>query len=371
MTGENGGKSRKIARQLEALAYSPELFLRDVDPARKAAILSPMSEDSYKRSSFLDDRIVRDGEKDIVVPVDALIRILEDSKQPPGDIHYIFHVGHCGSTLIARLLGELDEFHALREPAVLMGLSRSYRALGETGFDMTRERWFELRDLALALLSRTWRPGQTALVKTTSHAGNLIPQLMGYTGRERALFLYVDLETYLVTMLRSHTRNENRLYAKDFRIREFAELAPTRSAVFEDYPDACIAALTWLLHTREFAVATEDSDLALRSLSMNFDEYLANPQFQLGRICRFMGSAADENTLEHLSTGPISSRNAKLPDLSFDAEKRACKLAAARIKFADDIDAGLSWAAQVCTEETAFNGLIERFGRPMAPQAPS
>jgi hypothetical protein len=361
MTGENTGNSKKVGRQLESLAYSPELFLRDIDPGRNAAILSSMSEDSYKRSSFLDNRVVRKGERDIVVPVDALIRILEDSDQPRGTIDYIFHIGHCGSTLIARLLGELDEFHALREPAVLMGLSRSYRALGEPGFDMTRDRWFELRDLALALLSRTWRPGQTALVKATSHVGNLIPQLMSFTGQERALFLYLDLRTYLVTMLRSHTRNENRLYARNFRIREFAALAPSRSAEFDDYPDACIAALTWLLHARELAVATEDTDVELRSFSMSFDEFLADPPHQLGRICRFMGLTVDEDTLEQLATGPTASSHAKIPDLNFDAEKRAFELAVAREKFSNEIDTGLMWATQLCSEEPAFAGLIERF----------
>jgi hypothetical protein len=361
MTGENPGKTERVERQLETLASSPELFLRDIDPGRNAAILTPMSEDSYRRSSFLDNRIVREGDKDIVLPAGALIRILKDSDEPPGTINYIFHVGHCGSTLIARLLGELGDFHALREPAVLMGLSRSYRALERPGFDMTMARWQVLRDLALALLARKWHARQTALVKPTSHAGNLIPQLMSHTGSEKALFLYLDLETYLVTMLRSHTRNENQLYAREFRIREFASLAPSRSAQFGDYPDAFIAALTWLLHTREFSIAIEDPDIVTRSLSMSFDEFLSDPPHQLGRICEFLGSAVDHNTLQRLCTGSTARSHAKSPELDFSAEKRVAELGVAREKSSDEIRAGLAWAARVCSEEPVFAGLIERF----------
>ena len=363
----SSGSSEKVRRQLEGLAYCPELFLRDIDPKRNAAILSPMSADSYRRSSFLDNRLVRVGERDIVVPSDALIRLLEKSGLPAGTIHYIFHVGHCGSTLISRLLGELDDFHALREPAVLMGLSRSYSALDEPGFEITRERWAELRDFALTLLARTWQPGQTVLLKATSHAGNLIPQLMSHTRKERAMFLYLDLETYLVTMLRSHTRRENRHYARDFRIREFADLAPSRSAKFQDYSDARIAALTWLLHTREIANATRDPDIEARILLMTFDEFLATPKRQLDRVCRFMGATVDERRLENLLAGPTARSHSKLPDSNFDSEKRTRELAAVRQEFSNEIDAGLVWAAQVCSEDEPFAGLIDRFSCSTAP----
>ncbi|MGI9264015.1 MAG: hypothetical protein ACR2QU_03735 [Gammaproteobacteria bacterium] len=366
MTGEHRGNTEKVRKQLQALACSPELFLRDIDPGRNAAILSPMSEDSYRRSSFLDSRLVRDGERDIVVPVDALIRILEETADSERHSNYIFHVGHCGSTLLSRLLGELDQFHALREPAVLMGLSRSFRALDESGFEMTRERWKTLFDLAVALLSRTWRADQTALVKATSHAGNLIPGLMNQTGREKALFLYTDIETYLVTMLRSHTRNENRLYAKEFRIREFASLAPSRSRDIDDYPDDRIAALTWLLHTREIDLACADPELASRVLVMSFEDYLADPPRHLSRVCQFMGVAVEDEALQALLFGPTATSHAKLPDADFDAAKRTSELDVARKKSSQEIDAGLAWAQEVCDEEPAFGGLIARYRCPRA-----
>ena len=59
------------------------------------------------------------------------------------DAHYIFHVGNVGSTLIPRLLGELADVFAVREPQPL-------RQLGTDAVFAT----------VAALFSRSWRLGQ-------------------------------------------------------------------------------------------------------------------------------------------------------------------------------------------------------------------
>ena len=78
----------------------------------------------------------------------VLIAILADSDTQAPPTRYIFHIGHCGSTLIARLLGELEQFLSLREPPVLMGLSRSCRVLDSPEFGLDRDRWQALFELA-------------------------------------------------------------------------------------------------------------------------------------------------------------------------------------------------------------------------------
>ena len=66
---QDGGPKRG---RLAALLTSPAMFLRDVDPLRGMAYFSPMNEESYRASSFLDNRIVRAGERDIVADLDDL-----------------------------------------------------------------------------------------------------------------------------------------------------------------------------------------------------------------------------------------------------------------------------------------------------------
>ena len=76
-----------------------------------------MDRDSYRAASFLDDRMIQQ-------PVDAQLVAWPDVEQAVSDdmrndARWIFHIGHVGSTLVSRLLGELPEVLAVREPALL------------------------------------------------------------------------------------------------------------------------------------------------------------------------------------------------------------------------------------------------------------
>jgi hypothetical protein len=359
-----------LSAKLGTIAHSPELFLRDLAPLEDAAVLSPMSEASYRASSFLDNRLVRDGDRDLGLRIPALQKLLDAQGARRRTIHWLFHVGHCGSTLLSRLLGEIDGLFALREPAVVMRLTRSGRRLEEPGFPISAERWTALKDLALVMLGRTWRDADTALVKATSDAVNLAPTLLAFTGRERALLLYVDLETFLATMLRDHTRRELKLFAREFRIADFCRLAPGAPARVEDYPDGRLAALAWLLHARRMAALMDDPALAPRTLSLSFDDFLAAPAGWLAAMTDFLGRPHAPEAIAALATGEIASVYAKEPAQRYDAARRAAALAAVRSAHGPEIEDALAWAADVGTAAPAFAGLAERFSRPKGPPAP-
>lgn len=359
-----------VRTQLERLVDTPALFLRDIDPVSRRAVLAPMSEDSYRASSFLDTRIQRAGDRELAIPLDALLRLVAARPEPPNAIDYIFHVGHCGSSLLSRLLGELPEFLALREPPLLMGLARSHRRLDEPGFPISRSAWDELLQLSLRMLGRTWHPGQRALIKPTSHTANLIPLLMRFTGRERALLMYLDLETYLTVMLRAGVRQETRLYARDFRLRDFTRLAPAAAATLDTASDAQLAAMNWLLQTREFAVALDDPALQGRLLPLDFDAFLATPEPILADVCRFLHTEQAPGTLTTLLAGPAATRHAKSPETLYDSGQRARELEASRARHADEIGAAMEWTRELTESCAEFAGLIERFSRPMATPAP-
>lgn len=349
------------------LAADPGWFLRDVDPIRKQAVFSPMSEASYQASIFLDNRIKRAGPRDIVVDLDTLLRLVRTLDLPRRPINYIFHVGHCGSTLLANVLGSLACFFALREPPMLMGLSRSRRYLGQQEFPISQQRWDQLFDLALRLLGRTWHAGQTALIKPTSHAGNLIPQLMAFTGKERALLLHVGLETYLATMLRTEIRRETMLFAEDFRLRDFAALMadvpelPKLPDTASAYRPGQLAAMSWLLHAHEFAQVMDASVFEGRVLSLDFDRFLEQPERSLAQVCDFFGQRVASEALEsHLAA--YGGRSAKDPGRHYDKTRRQAELSMARQDHADEISAGLRWAEEMQTPGGPFEGLQTRLG---------
>jgi hypothetical protein len=345
------------------------MFLRDVDPLRGTAVFTPMTEQSYRASSFLDNRIVRAGEKDVVADLDDLIDLASRLSGQRRVIHYLFHVGHCGSTLVSRILGERPCYLSLREPPLLMGLSRSARALGHPGFPISRDRWESLRDLSLMTLAKTWRPGQRSLVKPTSHAGNLIPMLMRHTGQERAIMLYTDLETHLVSMLRQHTRRETRLYGRDFRVREFSSLVPGSPETADAYEDGPLAAMSWLLQAREMVAALDDPNIGPRCMLLHFDSFLADPIHVTERICRFLGPALAVEEKPLMDSAPWLSVAAKMPGQPFSVEDRRRELAASRADNTADLTAGVRWAAALA-ESGPFTGLTDRFPHARAQPTP-
>src|SRR4249919_2530667 len=92
-----------------------------LDPATGMIRLVAMDRDSYRAASFLDDRLMQQ-------PVDAQIVPWPDiesavSNGLRSDARWIFHIGHVGSTLVSRLLGEIEGVLAIREPRLLRDLA--------------------------------------------------------------------------------------------------------------------------------------------------------------------------------------------------------------------------------------------------------
>ena len=104
------------------------------------------------------------------------------------DARWIFHIGHVGSTLVSRLLGELDGVLAIREPRLLRDLALSPP---------------EVRQRYIApvpkLMSRTFAADEIACVKATSFASEIAPQLV--PPGERALFMYATPRNYIASIL--------------------------------------------------------------------------------------------------------------------------------------------------------------------------
>ena len=75
---------------------SPDRYLYEF--AGDDAVIVPMDRAAYRRSIFLDARISPASEAAEMVPVSALA-----APAGPGPA-WIFHVAHCGSTLLARAL---------------------------------------------------------------------------------------------------------------------------------------------------------------------------------------------------------------------------------------------------------------------------
>ena len=157
-----------------------------VDPRAGLVRLVEMTAGEYRNASFLDDRMFEHPRLSHLLPWEEVSgSVPADARR---DARWIFHIGHVGSTLVARLLGELDSVLSVREP----------RALRDLTFFPPDVRGRFVPTLQ-ALFSRTFAPEQASLLKATSFVSEIAAELVPAEGR--ALHLYATPRSYISGIL--------------------------------------------------------------------------------------------------------------------------------------------------------------------------
>jgi hypothetical protein len=309
-------------------APTPAEIVRDakwlaqaLDPETGLLRVVEMDREAYREASFLDDRLLQQPHSAGVVPWDAIAgAIVHDARR---DARWIFHIGHVGSTLVARLLGELERVLSVREPRILRDLAlepSDLRARYMTGTQ--------------ALMSRTFEADQAALVKATSLCSEIAAELMPEDAR--ALFLYAKPEAYIATIL-----------AGENSVRELELLAPLReerlagrgiALTDAGKSDAHRAATAWACEMTALEAAAEASGTVV--LWADFDSMLADMPGALADAAVHLGFEATPDRLGAIATGPLMRRYSKALEYDYSPELRRDLLDdAARTHGADIRDA--------------------------------
>ena len=311
------------------LVSSPGLFPLDVSPAGDALLFVSLTEDDYREASFLDRRILRPESRTGVVPRELMRPWLAPL---PRSCDFIFHVSHAGSTLLSRLLGCHERVFSLREPAVL----RSLAGAADTTAD-------GLLDDVLALLSRTFRPGQRSVVKATSVVNRIAGRLMSHVTDARALLMTVPAETFLAAVL-DGSPGDITAHAAE-RVLRVQRMGVATGIELGSLHAGEAAAMSWLCEN--LALAEVARDVPDRVHWLDFDRFLSEPAVHLAAAFAFFGLEAD---VEPILAGDIMRHYAKRPDVAYDAAFRRQLLADARSRMGGEIQAGLDWLASIGAE---------------------
>ena len=116
-------------------------------------------------------------------------------------LHFIFHCGHVGSTLLSRLLDETEQVLPLREPLPLRVLAEGYSALAKREAPISEERLNLYLEMFLQMWSRGYPNTRTVLLKATSSAARVAPRLMAARPKTRAVYMSLAAEPYLATLM--------------------------------------------------------------------------------------------------------------------------------------------------------------------------
>jgi hypothetical protein len=325
------------------LARSPDRLPHSWDPVHDAVLLAPMSEAAYAEASFLDGRILRPG-----TPGDwvAFPRLIEAAVALEERLDWIFHVGHVGSTLLARLLGAHPQLLALREPAALRTAAQLRADLDGWESPLSPEAFEARLGALLRLWSRGWRPDQTAIVKATSFVSEIAAELLARPHARRAVLIYARPEVYLASILAGpNSRVENRAMAPSRLKRLHARLGGPVWRLHELSEGETIA-VSWAAEACGLAAAARSG----RTLKLEFDALLAEPEARLAETLAFLGKPVDPAALRALVEGPMMRRYAKAPEHAYDAALRRDVLAQGRAEHGAELRKGLAWLNRAAAE---------------------
>jgi hypothetical protein len=335
---------------LARLAHSPEVYPQKIDLVREAVLLVLLNADAYRTASFLDDRILGPLTQAAWVPTGRLAEAsrLIGSTRP---VHFIFHTGHVGSTLVSRLLDETDAVLSLREPLPLRTLADAHDELGRPDA-LLSEAHFEI---LVAMLMRLWGRGyegtRSCVVKATSSAGRLAVALLAANPGARAIYMNVRPETYLATLLGGENSHIDLRGHASERMRRLqhctaAALAPLLSL-------GELAAMSWLAESwtqREAMRRFPD-----RVLGLDFDEFLAAVPAGMDRVLAHFGLPRGAS----FDRSPALARYSKAPEYAYTPEVRAEVLRDSRRHNREEISKGMKWLEARAQAEQTFAEIVK------------
>jgi hypothetical protein len=323
---------------MTGIAATPAWFPHLLDPVADRVLLVAKSEEEYREAAFLDDRSLRQDRERQVVGWAALAAAVPASARR--DVQYIFHIGHVGSTLLSRLLGELPDVFALREPLIVRTFDEMLAERGQP-----EARWDPAStparlDVMTALLSRTFRPEQRALVKATSFTSESAPELV--PPQSRALLLGISARRYLETILAGENSRRELHATAPARLRRLNRREGAPGWKLWEMNEGQRTAMAWAAEMTSLARVEEKLPRGA-TLWMDFDAFLAAPAQTLQALAAFFGAALDAGGAERLADHPLTRRYSKAMDYDYSRDQREQVLAEARRDHAVAIADGLRW----------------------------
>ena len=329
--GTDGETYTAAMTPLDDPAYLPF----KLDLVARRALLVRFDSAQRREAAFLDERALPAQADGGWIPLDRLLSFRNEVARA----HAIFHIGHCGSTLLSRLLESWPGVQALREPLPL-------RTLAETWSHRTQPESRLSASDAQRCLDGLWtawsRPSGDAtqvIIKATSSCNALIEPLLESQPGMRTILLDMPLRPYLATLLKSPDSSRDATAAAPARLRDLRARCGDEDLFLHalSVPQQC--AMGWIAERLRFAALARA--YPGRVLRVDFEQLLAEPEAILARIAAHLGLAREG--VAGAVRSSAWSRYSKAQSHGYGSGDRAHDLTLAMQRHGADIGHGEQW----------------------------
>ena len=332
------------------------LYPMKLDLARGRVLQIEMDEAAFRAASFLDDRMLTPTTKGAWA---SLQTVLAESERVADSrpLHFIFHTGHVGSTLVSRLLDETGRVLSLREPLPL----RSLAAIQDAVRDGMASPGTEQLDTLIAMFVRLWRRAfadkAAVVLKATSSCARLAPALLSAAPEAKAIYLNLRPEPWLATLLAGENSSVDLKGHGTERLRRLSTYLESPLPPVEVMSAGELAAASWLAET-----STQLELLAnagARVLPIDFDAFLGNVPAYLHRILAHLNLPQDPQFLADVMRSPVLTRYSKAPEHPYDPGLRIEVLNDSRLRNRDEIAKGMRLLERLVRGEPRIAALFD------------
>lgn len=341
MTAVPDHKPNAINRLWPGVMASPELHLHHLDVVQQAGLFVHLPPGAYRTASFLDGRSFTAETRSGWVPLHAIRSSVLAAAPPSTPLHFIFHMGHTGSTLLSRLLDETGAVQPLREPLVLRELAALNDRRGDAASLVSPGDLDTFAEIMLRLWSRCREGRRCAVVKATSSAARIGDRLMEARPAARAVYLSMARQPYLAVILGGPASLMDVRGHAEERMRRLTGFAGRPQRPLHALSPGELAALSWLTEalTRE-RLRAEVGD---RLLAMDFDEFLADVRGSISSVLEHFALPGGEELADRIARSPILEQYAKAPEHAYSSQLRADVIRESREQNRDEIARGMAW----------------------------
>jgi hypothetical protein len=337
------GETCLVDRDADTCVDDFRWFAENFDLARKSLSFVFTDQQTLAAQPFLDYRWKTDRLAHREVSLDAAVARFAPGEPPP-HLNFIWHTSFCCSTLIAKALDLPGHNLSLCEPQILVPIADLKRAGMFAGNRLSPR----LPEIVFRLLARMPDRDTRVTVKPSNFTNILIADAARAT-RGKALFLYSDLESFLISVAKSGIpllKYARRLFS--CIVGDSGRPLPWKPHEIFQMSDLEIAALVWHMQIGEFR---RDWPLleAGRSASLDCEAFLADPAAALAKLDSFFGLGLGADHIKRVLSGPLLRSHAKAPGHPYDARQRAEEKAAARQRLGADLERVIAWSYKACS----------------------
>lgn len=333
--------TREFKITVPALLFDPAIFVFDFAADNKLTKFLVVEELMLERSPFIDNRFEPLAKAHFWVDTAELFALEARHDIPRPQPVFIFHHAFVCSTLLARCLGQIDAFFSLKEPWILRRLADHKRANSNLA---TSTRWREMFCTYLGLLCRNFSAGRIPIIKATNVANNLLVDVLRFMPACRILYLYSDLESFLVSNLKKGRDTQEKIPAlakaflgdSDFQ-QKFPDMHdPSRFTFLQ------VCALTWLVNLYNLTDALKQH-AGTRVKTLDSSDLLRDFPQSLNLLSRHFGHQPDPADERRMVAAQIMQTNAKDQSKPYGIEQRQFEMHQIKCRYDHELKDAIAW----------------------------